>query len=81
MPDLAAGAVVFFAVLDLIAAVGLWLAASWGGVLWPVAVAAQWFAAAMMPGLFPYDIALAALDVVLVAVYFTLTYKAAQELE
>src|SRR5262245_43053010 len=27
-------ATVFFAVIDLVAAVGLWLAASWGAVVW-----------------------------------------------
>jgi hypothetical protein len=27
-------ATIFFAVLDLVAAVGLWLAAAWGGVVW-----------------------------------------------
>ena len=27
-------ATVFFAVIDLVAAVGLWLAAAWGGVVW-----------------------------------------------
>jgi hypothetical protein len=27
-------ATVYFAVIDLVAAVGLWLAAAWGGVLW-----------------------------------------------
>ena len=27
-------ATVFFAVLDLVAAVGLWLAAAWGAVIW-----------------------------------------------
>ena len=37
----AIAAVVFFAVIDLVAAVGLWLAAAWGGVVWLVAVAAQ----------------------------------------
>jgi len=29
-----AGATIFFAVIDLVAAVGLWLAAAWGGVVW-----------------------------------------------
>ena len=29
-----AGGDVFFAVIDLVAAVGLWLAAAWGGVVW-----------------------------------------------
>ena len=28
------GSIVFFAAVDLLAAVGLWLAAPWGGVLW-----------------------------------------------
>jgi hypothetical protein len=27
-------ATVFFAVIDLVAAVGIWLAAAWGGVVW-----------------------------------------------
>jgi uncharacterized protein DUF6163 len=27
-------ATIFFAVIDLVAAVGLWLAAAWGGVVW-----------------------------------------------
>ena len=31
-------ATIFFAVIDLIAAVGLWLAAAWGGVVWLTAV-------------------------------------------
>src|SRR5262249_60090281 len=32
-------ATVFFAVIDLVAAVGLWLAAAWGAVIWLTAVA------------------------------------------
>ncbi len=42
--DLAAPAMVaavFFAVVDFIASIGLWLAAPWGGVIWLVAVGAQ----------------------------------------
>ena len=31
-------ATVFFAVIDLVAAVGLWLAAAWGAVVWLTAV-------------------------------------------
>lgn len=81
MSDVGAIAVIFFAVLDLIAAVGLWLAASWGGVVWLVAVAAQWFATAIIPGFFPFDVAIAAIDVVLVGGYFALTYRAAGEID
>ena len=34
LPRALQGAIVFFAAVDLLAAVGLWLAAPWGGVLW-----------------------------------------------
>ncbi len=34
-------ATVFFAVIDLVAAVGLWLAAAWGAVIWLMAVASM----------------------------------------
>ena len=34
-------ATIFFAVLDLVAAVGLWLAAAWGAVIWLMAVASM----------------------------------------
>ena len=32
---------VFFAVMDLVAAVGLWLAATWGAVIWLMSVPAH----------------------------------------
>lgn len=81
LSDLAMAAVIFFAVLDLIAGVGLWLGATWGGVVWLIAVAAQWLALVILPGFFAYDVALSALDVVLVAGYFTLIFRAARETE
>ncbi|KZM48888.1 DUF6163 family protein [Labrenzia sp. OB1] len=34
MPVALQGAIVFFAVLDLVAATGLWLTVSWGTVMW-----------------------------------------------
>ena len=34
-------ATVFFAVIDLVAAVGLWLAAAWGAVIWLTAIASM----------------------------------------
>ena len=40
-----ASAVIFFGVLDLVAAVGLWLATPWGGVLWLLAAVSQIFVA------------------------------------
>lgn len=79
--DLGTTALIFFAVLDLVAAVGLWLTASWGGVVWLVAVAAQWLALVVLPGFVPYDLWIAGVDVLLVAGYFVLIYKAAQEID
>ena len=45
LPMTQSGAIVFFAVIDLMAAVGLWLATPWGGVLWLLAALSQIIAA------------------------------------
>lgn len=67
-------AIMFFAVIDFLAAVGLWLATPWGGVLWLVAVVSQIFVALTVPGVFtPVWVAL---DVVLIGLYFVLTFQA-----
>jgi hypothetical protein len=79
LPGAMAAAVCFFAVADLVAAVGLWLAAPWGGVLWLLCAATEAAGpilgarAAMVNGL------AVALDLVLIAVYFGLNFMAAQE--
>jgi uncharacterized membrane protein (DUF2068 family) len=69
-----AAAVVFFAVLDPVAAVGLWLATPWGGVIWLFAAAAQITAAVAIPGFFsPTWIGVNSL---LISLYFLLTWLA-----
>lgn len=40
LPIVTQSATAFFAVVDLVAAVGLWMAAPWGGVIWLVAAIA-----------------------------------------
>jgi len=45
-------ATIFFAVLDLVAAVGLWLVAPWGGVVWLLTLLAQAFVASIKPSFF-----------------------------
>lgn len=67
-------AVVFFAILDLLAAVGLWLASPWGGVLWLCRSIAQIIVALTIPSFFG-SIWIAA-NVILIIVYFTLTWLA-----
>ncbi len=64
-------ATVFFAVVDPVAAVGLWLATQWGGVIWILAVASRIVAAVVVPGFFsPIRVAV---DALLVGLYFLLT--------
>lgn len=79
LPSLEAAAIVFFAITNLLAAVGLWLAAPWGGVLWLFAVAAQMFMIAFLPGLIEGGRLMLAFDVALIICYFVLSWYAAQE--
>ena len=69
-------AVMFFSVIDFLAAVGLWLATPWGGVLWLFAAVAQVLIALGVKHSF--SVAWIAFDVVLIAIYFTLTWQAAR---
>ena len=67
-------AMIFFAVLDLLAAVGLWLATPWGGVLWLFAAVSQIFVAVGVAHFFsPVWIAA---DMILIVAYFALTWQA-----
>lgn len=81
LPLNAAMAVIFFAVLDLIAGVGLWLATPWGGVLWLLIASAQIFVTLSLPGFFAGGYWLIALDLVLIGVYFVLTFEAGRDFE
>lgn len=67
-------AVIFFAVFDLVAAAGLWLAAPWGGVIWLLGAIAQIFVALALPGLF--SLLWIGADIVLIVIYFVLTWRA-----
>ena len=69
-------AVMFFSVMDFLAAVGLWLATPWGGVLWLFAAISQIFVAFSVKNVVapPWVVA----DAVLIVVYFGLTWQAAR---
>ncbi len=81
MPASAALAIIFFSVLDLVAGVGLWLATPWGGVLWLLIASAQIFVAANMPRFFAGGYWLIGVDLVLIALYFALTFEAGRDFE
>jgi Family of unknown function (DUF6163) len=72
-------ATVFFAVIDLVAAVGLWLAAAWGAVIWLTAVASMLSVEIFFPQVFGATILTSLLEGGLLVVYLWLALKSAQE--
>jgi hypothetical protein len=71
--------VVAFAVLDPVAAVGLWLTSTWGGVMWLLAVLSHLLIAGVRPqGAFVSPL-LAAVEVVLIVLYVVLSWFASRE--
>jgi len=78
LPMKYASMVVFFGVIDLLAAVGLWLAAPWGGILWLLATGAQIFVSLYLPKFFYGGRTLMVLDIILVGLYLFITFRAGQ---
>ncbi|WP_297297942.1 hypothetical protein [uncultured Methylovirgula sp.] len=74
LPAAMAAAVIFFAIADLVAAVGLWLATPWGGALWLFAASSQIFIALAIKN--SISMVWVAIDMVLIALYFFLTFNA-----
>jgi hypothetical protein len=72
-------ATVFFAVIDLVAAVGLWLAAAWGAVIWLTAVASMLALEMFFPQVFGRGLITVVLEGGLLALYLWLALKSAQE--
>ncbi len=72
-------ATVFFAVIDLVAAVGLWLAAAWGAVIWLMAAASMLALELFFPQVFTIGLPVGIVEGVLVVVYLVLAVKSAQE--
>lgn len=72
-------ATVFFAVIDLVAAVGLWLAAAWGAVIWLTAVASMLAVEIFFPQVFESGMLGGIAEVALLGIYLWLALKSAQE--
>lgn len=66
-------ATVFFAAFDLVAAVGLWLLASWGTVVWLISALTETALHTAFRDLFPLDYGLIAFHIMTVLVYGALT--------
>jgi hypothetical protein len=72
-------ATVFFAVIDLVAAVGLWLAAPWGAVVWLTSVISMAAVEALFPQIYGGRLWVIAIEIVLLGVYLWLALMAARE--
>ena len=70
---------VFFAVIDLVAGVGLWLAAPWGAVLWLTAVMSMAAVQALFPQIYGGSILLVGVELFMLAAYLWLALMAARE--
>ena len=72
-------ATIFFAVIDLVAAVGLWLAAAWGAVIWLMSVASMLAFEIFFPQVFGAGVAIGLAEGSLLAIYLWLALKSAKE--
>lgn len=70
---------VYFAVIDLVAAVGLWLTSTWGGVLWLLAAISQLLLGFFFPRLLPITPWMAGSYIALIAAYFLASWAAENE--
>jgi hypothetical protein len=72
-------ATVYFAVIDLVAAVGLWLATPWGAVVWLTTVVSMAIIELMFPGIYGGHMTVVFLEAVMLAAYLVLAWMAARE--
>jgi Family of unknown function (DUF6163) len=69
----------YFAVIDLVAAVGLWLAAAWGGVVWLTATISMAAIELLFPQVYGGRILVVIIEVAMLVAYFVLAVGAARE--
>jgi hypothetical protein len=72
-------ATVFFAVIDLVAAVGLWLAAVWGAVVWLTASVSMAAVEVFFPQVYGGRLSVVLVEVVLLGCYVGLAVMSARE--
>ena len=72
-------ATIFFAVLDLVAAVGLWLAAAWGGVVWLTAAISMAAVELFFPQIYGGHFPVVAAEFAAIFGYVALSVMAARE--
>jgi uncharacterized membrane protein (DUF2068 family) len=70
---------IYFAVMDLVAAIGLWLTSTWGGVLWLLAVMSHLILAVFFPRFVANSTLLIAMFILLIMAYLTVSWLAAMD--
>jgi hypothetical protein len=72
-------ATVYFAVIELVAAVGLWLATPWGAVVWLTSIVSMAVIELMFPLIYGGNFVIVIVELLLLAVYLGLAWMAAME--
>src|SRR5436305_6045938 len=72
-------ATIFFAVIDLVAAVGLWLAAAWGGVVWLTASISMAAIELFFPQVYSGRLWIAIPEFIAILIYIGLALMAGRE--
>jgi hypothetical protein len=72
-------ATMYFSVIDLVAAVGLWLAAAWGGVVWLTATISMMAIELLFPQVYGGRILVILFELAMLGTYFFLAIAAARE--
>ncbi len=72
-------ATVYFAVIDLVAAVGLWLAAVWGAVVWLTAGVSMAAVEVFFPQIYGGRLVVVLFELVLIGCYLGLALQSARE--
>ena len=70
---------VYFAVIELVAAVGLWLATPWGAVVWLITVVSMAVIELMFPAVYGGSLVVVAFEVLMLAAYLGLAWMASRE--
>src|SRR3984957_1315297 len=72
-------ATIYFAVIELVAAVGLWLATPWGAVVWLTTVVSMAVIELMFPGIYGGSLMVVGFEALMLAAYLVLAWMAARE--
>ncbi|MDB5566501.1 MAG: hypothetical protein JWP84_3067 [Tardiphaga sp.] len=72
-------ATVYFAVIELVGAVGLWLATPWGAVVWLTTVVSMAVIELMFPAIYGGNLIIVGIQAAFLAAYLALAWMAARE--